>query len=82
MEAEQRWLVFKVSYKIIHWRKKGIIHDLVVRVKVILRVSKRCLEKPLSLIKGVLQASALSQVQRTHANLWETDSASPRHCFH
>ena len=76
-EAEQRWLVFNVSYKVTCWRKKVIIYDMVVRVKVMLRASKRCLEKPLSLIKGLLQGSALSQVQRTHANLRETGSASP-----
>ena len=81
-EAEQKWLVFKVSYKVTCQRKKVIIYDLVVRVKVMLRASKRCLEKALSLIKGILQGSALSQVQRTHANLRETGSASPRHCFH
>ena len=59
-EAEQRWLVFKVSQKVICQRKKVLIYDLVVRVKVMLRASKRCLEKPLSLIKGILQGSALS----------------------
>lgn len=28
METEQRWLVCKASYKIIHWREIGVIHDL------------------------------------------------------
>lgn len=80
-EAEQRWLVGKVSYKIIHWRKTGESMIWLVKVKVMLRANKRCLKKPLSIIKRVLQGSALPQAQRTHSFLQETGPASPTH-FH